>query len=289
MDPLFITGLHKSGTTWMANLLRDHPEIFVRWEGGFLDHEELLSTPGRRLENLPEDESIEHIVRAYVGRWMDKPWNHWGDGVDRDRLLDRLVDAMIGVVVDEAVTAGGGSFRYWADKTPRTPVAEIRRRFPRAKVVYMMRDPRDRAISLYHHCLRTEPWVVEASEGCRRMRWDEAFRAWEHDVRSNEASFDDPACLVVRYEDLAENGDAQLRRLLEFLGVKRTPDLVATLLRAASFEVQTEGRRPGEEDLGSFFRLGLPGQWRTFDEPRKLTAFQDIADTARAFGYQSGD
>ena len=285
MKPSFITGLHKSGTTWLANLLQGHPELLVNYEGGFLYHEELLSNPARVLHDQSDDESLEHVVSQYIGRWMDKPWNHWCDGLSRAEVESELFRVLVGAIVGLAKPEG--ERRYWVDKTPRTPIARILKVFPDAQALYLLRDGRDRAISLYYHCLRTEPWVIEATSGLRRMHWDEAFHAWVHDVRLNEEYFAHPSCLLVRYEDLSRNPHGELERILGFLGVRADSHLCQELVRAASFQAMTRGRQPGQEDRGSFFRKGTAGDWRTFEPRDRLARFAEIAgEVARRYGYE---
>jgi len=284
--PVFITGLHKSGTTWLAKLLSHHPQIYVNYEAGFLDHQELLSGPNRILENQPDDASLEHEIRQLLDRWGGRPWNHWLDSLDRSEIEAATLRLTVQNLVGAAIRQFKPDAVAWADKTPRTAIRTIRRYFPEARVVYLMRDARDRAISLYYHCLRTEPWVIEAKEGLRRMKWDDLFRSWVDDISLNEPHFAHPSCCLVRYEDLLTRPDDEVHRLLTFLGVKTDSTLVSSLIAAASFERLTDGRQRGHEDSSSFFRKGISGDWQNFEAPEKLQPFWRFClDTALRYGY----
>jgi hypothetical protein len=285
-QPLFITGLHKSGTTWAANLLARHPEIYVNYEAGFLDHQELLSCGRFPLENQPDDESLAHILSEHLGRWADKPWNHWLEERNREVFQIESIRLLVSYIVEEAVLQHKPAARIWADKTPRTAIATIFHHFPDARVIYLMRDARDRAISLYYHCRRTEPWVIEATEGLRRMTWEGAFQSWVQDIELNEPFFSHPSCQLVRYEDLFANTPGELSRILNFLGVANDGSLCRQLAQLSSFENFTGGRKAGDEDTNSFYRKGISGDWRKCSIPEKLAPFWEIClETAATYGY----
>ena len=65
----------------------------------------------------------------------------------------------------------------------------------------------------------------------------------------------------VRYEDLLEKPEREVRRLLAFLGVDSGGEAARRCVDAASFERLSKGRKRGEENPSSFFRKGLAGDW----------------------------
>jgi len=285
-SPVFITGLHKSGTTWLALLLSHHPEIYVNYEAGFLDHQELLSSPERRLENQPDDASLERELRGLLDRWAGRPWNHWIEGVDRVAVETAILRSAVELIATAAVQRFKPEATRWVDKTPRTAISKIREYFPYARVIYLMRDPRDRAISLYYHCLRTEPWVVDAETGLRRLKWEELFLSWADDVSTNEKYFTEPWCRMIRYEDLLARPHQEVGKLLDFLGVENDPGAVAHLIEEASFQRLSGGRQSGSEDRTSFYRKGVSGDWRNFESPADLEPYWRIClASAATYGY----
>lgn len=92
----------------------------------------------------------------------------------------------------------------WIEKTPRHVyhLAEIFKERPDARVLLMMRDGRDVAVSLKQRLGEFEPgldrWVNDNAEG---EKW------WDH-----------PQVMIVRYEDLVADFDATIRDVLGFLG-----------------------------------------------------------------------
>jgi hypothetical protein len=101
------------------------------------------------------------------------------------------------------------------------------------KVIYLVRDPRDVALSLYNFRRKyrsvpdscpIERYVAERFlPGDLDVSWGEHVGSWLA-TRLNQSGF-----LLVRYEDLVQDPPLQLRRIAEFLGVHSTP---ATLAQA---------------------------------------------------------
>ena len=118
----------------------------------------------------------------------------------------------------ELVAARRGK-RRWAEKTPLNVrhLAWIFRHFPNARFIHVLRDGRDVVCSLRSHPVRRfvdgawasvpqnrsvasciRQWLTLTGEG---MRW----RA-------------DPRYLEVRYEDLVQDPEATMRRVMAFVG-----------------------------------------------------------------------
>jgi|GEM_PF-3421167 len=286
MLPIFITGMHKSGTTWIAKLLSSHPEVYVNYEAGMLDHEELLSSPERHLQNLYDDESLEYIIFHYLDRWADKPWNHWIDQKNKDLFLRKTFFSIVDNLISQSAGIANPNAKYWVDKTPRTSIAKIKEFFPEAKIIYMMRDGRDRSISLFCHCRRTEPFVIDRVIGYRRMDWDESFRSWRDDIILNEPYFSQLNCQLIRFEDLLCNTNEILSNLFVFLDLQFSDELLDKIISLNTFSVLSGGRNNGVESLDSFYRKGVSGEWKNFEHQDKLINFIKIAgNIAKKYGY----
>ena len=84
-------------------------------------------------------------------------------------------------------------------------------------------------------------------------------------------------CREIKYEDLIARPNETLGAVLDFLGVDASNDVVQHCVAQGSFERLSGGRKRGEEDVNSFFRKGVIGDWRnSFDEPT-LASFQKTA------------
>lgn len=57
-------------------------------------------------------------------------------------------------------------------------------------------------------------------------------------------------------------------------------------MRGVDFTALSNGRQPGEENLASFFRKGMPGDWRNHFDPAANAEFIRIAGKwSNHFGY----
>jgi hypothetical protein len=147
-------------------------------------------------------------------------------------------------------------------------------RYPR--VVYIVRDPRDVAVSQYHYHRKLrrigddspiETFVTRflAGETCPHGSWGENVSTWLT-TREGDSRF-----LLLRYEDMVRDTQRELTKIAEFLGFPAAPEQIATaverssasrmrkLERAESDQCSlTQGSR---KDL-SFVRSASSGGWR---------------------------
>lgn len=169
-----------------------------------------------------------------------------------------------------------------------------------AGAIYLVRDPRDVAVSFAHH------GAVEVDVAVRNMgRPDHAFVDNPHRLHSQlrqriltwsqhvESWIDEPGLrvLVVRYEDLSSDTAGELTRVLEFLGIDSEPDLVAKAVDFSRFDRLQQQ----EADTGfgermplaeSFFRKGTVGSWReSLSEELVDQLVAEHGAVMRRFGY----
>ena len=91
----------------------------------------------------------------------------------------------------------------------------------------------------------------------------------------------------VRYEDLLERPHEETRRLFEFLGADTSRKVVEHCVEAASFEALSKGRQPGEEDISSFYRKGVAGDWQNyFTEQDKQVYKEEAGELLIRLGYE---
>ena len=137
--------------------------------------------------------------------------------------------------------------------------------FPRAKFIHLVRDGRDCAISGWFHARRIRPdW--DTWQFARLESYVDMFaREWAIDLAEGSAfaAAHPEACLTVRYEDSGGRSRADAARLLDFLGAASDVASLAGSRRRglpASRGSGAAGRR--QENRDSFFRNGIPGDWR---------------------------
>ena len=195
---------------------------------------------------------------------------------------------------------------------------EINAIFPEAKVVHIIRDGRDVAVSRMHHDWnRQRP----AEEGGLLTPEDldkrDRYRQGPEDfLRSGESIFieqrlarlatlwnsnvgpalrDGPAILggkylEVRYEDLLGKPEKEAARVFRFLGVQEDEKIVGRCVEKTSFEKRAGGRERGQEDSTSAVRKGVAGDWKNVFTGRDRTIYKEIAgDLLVRLGYENDE
>jgi len=128
--------------------------------------------------------------------------------------------------VHRAVVAEFGR-PVWIEKTPANVLrfGFVRRSFPQAKLVHVIRDGRDVVSSL-----RWKPWA-KIPRDIPRASPEAARRCgllWARSVRAGLAHRSDKAYFELKYEDLVADPEAVLRRLLDFLEIPWSGRVLAT-------------------------------------------------------------
>src|SRR6266550_2199038 len=135
---------------------------------------------------------------------------------------------------------GGGTKRDF-DRIPRPRIIKSHGcfdpRYPR--VIYIVRDPRDVAVSQYHYHrklrkieddLPIERFVARFLAGETR-----GGQSWGHNVFTWLATREgDPRFLLLRYEDMIADTSRELRKVTVFLGLDVTDEQIARAVERSS-------------------------------------------------------
>jgi hypothetical protein len=296
----FLIGRSKSGTSWLMRLFNSHPEILCRGEGKFFGEDTANALHGA----LARSKELK--------RWLGhNPWTLR----EQDPDLEDIVANTINYLMQEKLKKTRK--RIVGDKSPFTVpgvVEEIAAICPDAKVVHIVRDGRDVAVSSVYH-----QWNNATDQGGRRKlsrekvakreayREDpgtfgasgesifagahvaEIARSWSTSVSRAmaDATLLGDNYYQVRYEDLLAEPVGEVRRLLGFLGADSGEEVARKCVEAASFEQLSGGRSKGEEDSSSFYRKGVAGDWRNhFTEEDRRVFKEEAGELLIRLGYE---
>ena len=249
----FVGGQGKSGTTWVQLLLGGHPQVSA---GGEALLTESLAAPlyalcGRYAEALARNNASFPELAPVPAL----------DGADTDALAHAALALALARLARARPAAS-----VLAERTPANigRIAELRALFPGACFVHVLRDPRDVAVSLWHHGERLAPGSMARQHGDPAGLARTLLPHWARLVAAARAQARDCGApvLELRYEDLLEAPRPTASRLFGFLGVDASDRLVAAAIAASDFEA-VSGRRRGEA-AASHFRSGTSGGWRAF-------------------------
>jgi hypothetical protein len=170
------------------------------------------------------------------------------------------------------------------------------------KVIYIVRDPRDVAVSNYHWELKLRsipegypiaqfvPRWMEPQFWLRVGSWADHVNSW---LATREGN---PNFLLVRYEDLKKDQRAELRRIAALLGIEATPELLDRAVSESSVEHMSEM----ESTQGSkwvathrtrqdkpFVRKAATGGWRSALPPETVAYIESQwGSLMRRLGYE---
>ena len=274
--PIFIVGVHRSGTTLLRFMLNSHPRLYIPPESDFIPR-----FFGRRPQGPLDEARVAWLLEVIFRRYrLVKEWR--GAPPDPAEFAAAMAEPTPAAFLDTLYSryARQHGAERWGDKTPiyASYVDLIAAILPAAQFVHIVRDGRDVALSML------DKWADE-------IHVDVYFAArnWVRRIaqaRASGARLGADRYYELRYEALVADPEAQLRPLCDFLGETFLPQMA---------QPQRLGRQQfGEGDFHAALRRP-PGtsrvdRWRAEMPARDLRLFQRIAGPLLAgLGYEVAD
>jgi hypothetical protein len=265
--PVFICGAERSGTSLMYALLASHPSLSMvrrsnmwRW---FYDKFGDLAEP----ENL--DAAIDSLSRYKRLAPLEPDWERvrreLGTGPP---TYGRLFDLLHG---HRAARIGRAR---WGDKSLHTEyfAKAIFHELPDARVIHMVRDPRDRYASIANRYEEGSKGIPSATG-----RWLASVRAAHENAAQYPGRY-----LVVRFEDLLTDPVAVTTRTCEFLGEPFDP----AMMEMAGAPEHSTGNSSFGDLAPQRISTAPMGRYRTALPAEDIAFIQTVAGRAmRRLGY----
>ena len=256
---LFLFGCPRSGTTLLQSLLAAHPQIL----------------------SVPETHFFWYMIPIYKEPWRKLlQWRQWlkvprkgfkaqlenffKDEINREDLLQNFSGLIFFrsqytkkfiAILDELAESEGK--KIWLEKSPEHiyHVDYIERLVPGAKFIHILRNGEDVVASL-SDVTRKHP----QSWGGKRWSLKLCIKRWLDAVEISRQNLDKPNHILVRYEELVENPQAELVRLCEFIGIEFTDLMLqnyGSVAESLTFESggRTVARGITNRNSGKFQRL----------------------------------
>ncbi|XP_041420538.1 amine sulfotransferase isoform X2 [Xenopus laevis] len=158
----------------------------------------------------------------------------------------------------------------------------------KAKVIYVIRNPKDVMNSYYHF---EDILEIEVQKSTNFEKFMEKFLAgnvspctWFDHVRGWYTHSDDLNILFVKYEDMIMDLHSAVIQISTFLGKELDDGLLDTVVRCATFKHMKTDSRANKDDVpgillkgkGDFMRKGVIGDWKNIMTVAQSEKFDEI-------------
>jgi hypothetical protein len=296
LDKFFIYGHARSGTTLLTRLVRLHPEVHCNYQGHFFTRRPLL-------ESLVDNRVVED--------WLTRRSNRWNHGGDLSPLVMRASSDFI--MEREARPLG---VRTVGDKSPNSlldglAVEKMHKIYPDGRLVFIVRDGRDAAISHRFQTFIDAPQHLNRADRALRQAFiddpepflrgersiftergiRQAAKGWASNVmdtdREGNRLFPDQY-LSLRYEDLLAEPQQHMFRVWDFLGVSTDmTQLVDLLEQELQSNPDADWQQHKAGQLVEPLQKGKSGSWKDLFTARDRHIFkQNAGDALIHWGYE---
>jgi len=228
-DPIFVVGMPRSGSTLVEQILSSHPSI-----EGTAELPAVLQIEGELIGNPPSERFIDELVEGLPADKFDELGGRYLELTRFHRRTDRT---------------------RFTDKYPGNwrQVGLIHAMLPNAKIIDIRRDPMDCCFANYSQHFANG---VNYSYGLREMA--SQYRQYVGLMRHFDEVLPDRIHRVI-YEDLVENTEAEVRRMLDYLGLSFDEKCLRF------FETERAIHTPSSEQVRQPINRSGIGKWRLYE------------------------
>ncbi len=265
---VFVVGNSRSGTTMMGRMLGANPSVYTLGEMHFFEQ---LWTTADKDRHLAEPEAVELVARlldiqrrGYLRKGDPAPFVREAEEVVASARSGALTPAeAFGVFL--SYEAARNDKTVPCDQTPRNVLytKEILELYPGARIVNMVRDPRDVLLS------QKGKWKRRFL-GAKGIPLREALRSWVnyHPITISKLWNSSVAAAAgvagedrvrsLRFEDLLADPDGTVREVCDFVGLPFSADMLAVpQVGSSSGRDHPEQAGVNADRAGSWRRGGL--------------------------------
>lgn len=280
---LFTCGVPRSGTTLLQRMLNNHPELAVANDSHFIPR--ALELTDKSLVNLAKSGQAIPLTPALVNN-LRTYHRFWRLGIS-DKEFDTIREQSN--TYQQLVAGLYNCFaqhegkRFAGEKTPDylRRMSLLHGLFPNAKLIHLVRDGRNVALSLLQ-------WATPTKGPGRIPLWEKSpvavsalwWRWMVMESRTQAAAIDPAYRMEICYENLVSNADENMREVCKFLGIDFSREMID----------YHKGKTEPDQGLSAKKAWLAPQaglrDWRTKMALEQIELFEALAgDALEAFGY----
>nr|XP_015845657.2 probable alcohol sulfotransferase isoform X1 [Peromyscus maniculatus bairdii] len=168
----------------------------------------------------------------------------------------------------------------------------------KAKVIYVIRNPRDVLVSAYFFLHNTK--IIDNPESLGTyiewfLKGNVPYGSWFEHTRNWLSMRENDNFLLLSYEDMKKNTRGTIEKICDFLGKKLEPDELDLVLKYSSFQAMKENKMSNfslvSEDVVNnglvLMRKGITGDWKNHFTVAQAEAFDKVFQERMA-GFPPG-
>ena len=247
---VFIGGFPSGGTDLLKNILNAHEEIYINGEMPFLYRLSDYQIPvDFRIDTREKFDKLKGAVNKY-DIW-DNLENLSNTNFEDFKSTDKTIKDFFRVSFSKK------GKKVWGNKTPQNTenIDILSKYFPESKFIIITRDIRDIALS----------W---------KKKWGKSILLTSHKWNARmQVNVKGNRILLVKYEDLLENIEAETKRICDFLGIPWDDSMIR-------FQDKTTSIIDGKINYGKGLIPENKEKWKKELSKKTLKRIEEIAYTA---------
>lgn len=271
-NPIIIIGTGRCGTTLLASMLNCHPNIAAPPESFFWNtFSNLLSYYGDLKDSSNMHRFIDDVLRIpHISVWSPK--------VTKDQILENLGSPTPCGVYRSLMTSWcrlNGKSR-WAEHTPHNIFywKEINECMPNTKVIHIVRDGRDVALSYINARFGPKTIYSAAKHWSHCLSKIEIIKSSIHKERFHE----------LRYEELIEKPEHSLSAVCEFLNERYLPEMLDFYKNPVHYEINVYDKE--HINISKPLMKENISRWQRNMSKQDIRIFESIGSSElNGFGY----
>ena len=241
--PFFILGSGRNGSTLLASILNVHKDVFVPPEQFILPY-----TIFKRylkfywsINNLKQD--VLNTIK------MPNQTLNWKVDLRKIELKDKGMASLFNSIYRSYAKQVKGDVKIWGDKTPLNIhfLNFIYPEFSNAKYIFLIRDPRDVALSykkLTDHKAKNTDFAI--------WKWNDSVKMLDYLLARTDV-------LIIKYEELVCNPERELKKILSYLEISEDMSILSSKSGASDMGV---GDHSFHQNLDKPINSSSVGKWK---------------------------
>jgi hypothetical protein len=261
----FIIGSGRNGSTLLATILNAHKEIIIPSEQFVLPYATIRRyifffwTDSRWVKNV---KSLITNTEKTI-KWDIDVEGIISKGKDVSFLFNNIFNAYKDKYKPES--------KIWGDKSPLNTnfIKYIYPEFPDAKYIFLIRDPRDVALSY-------RKYLGSGSFKFGIWKWKDSVRSYDYLLERTDV-------LLVKYENLVESPNNEIGKITDFLNLSKDDSIAKYKVSAEKMGVEEDSHH---QNLKNPISPRSVGKWKNELSEKDLSYFKmNIKIEMQRFGY----